>query len=1140
MLEHCNTNSPTEALSDGAASVEAMTARRGLVPPREAYVRHELDASQQTVIQRTAEESFVVVGAPGTGKTTALVELVAHRVEVGRVATNDIIVLTGQRLAANRLREALAARLRRPTNGPLARTPMSLALALATDGAEARGDVLPRLLTGAEQDRIIATLLDAELQESFESESSESEAFESGVARWPSTLGPEVRASRVFRNELRDLIDRSIDAGVSAHELEQLARRYGVPEWHAVARFWATSLTDVLDAMRYGFADAAEVMRQATVAVSDGIALRGVKVIVVDDAQELTAGAIALLTAAAGRGIPVVMFGNPDETATAFRGAVPRVLGRFDTVVGTPAQPIVLQHVHRHGSVIRDAVARLESRIGAAELGTQRKATAPATMPAGSVVVIEKSQRATELAAVARALREAHVRDGVGWHRMAVVVRQGALVESVARQLAIHEVPTRTFVSDQALRDQPLVREFIHALRLSEPGRAITTAEAETFLSGEIGGLSAVDARRLRLALRQQDLLTGGDRTGPELVRDGLTNVAEFAVIDSAPARAATRVATLLERLREQRATGATIEELLWTAWHGSVLPRELASATEGTGLVAEEAHRKLDTVLALFSSARRFVEREADRTPEDFIHDLLTTDVPEDTLAPSSSSDAVLVCTPPSVIGAEFDVVAVVAVQEGVWPNLRLRGQLLHAGRFDDLVGSEYSAHPGTPSAGSAANTTDARLAVLHDELRMFVLACSRARQTLIVSATTSADAMASPFLGLVKEPEGVASSAETLQAENLQEPHGSPGAYPLSLSGITGYARRQLVRQFPGSIESSAPSSAAHAEGLARALARLAQAGVAGAHPDEWYGLAGPSTERGVVDEADRAEGIMVHVSPSRLEAWERNQLGWFIDSTVGGEQTVATGLGTLVHKIFEDAGNELLDDLSADSLWAALDKRWHELSFEAEWLGERERNRAKTMVKNLATYLGDLRARNIDVVGVECSFSFDVSVGRLVGRIDRVHRNPDGTVTIVDLKTGRMKMTADDVAENLQLECYQLALVRDEIRQTVEVDSESDEPRPLGDQIAPGAESGGAGILMVDEKAVAKTRAGEVIEVLQPAIDRGGAAQEAIEQRVAQAAEGMAGSAFTAVIFTREERGEFDSTYAKRIHTVSAVSA
>lgn len=1108
-------------------------------------MRHELDAAQLAVTQRAAGESFVVVGAPGAGKTTALVELVARRVETGLVATNDIVVLTGQRLAANRLREALAARLRRPTNGPLARTPMSLALALATEGAEARGDVIPRLLTGAEQDRIIATLLEAQGADALELG-----ALELGPALWPSTLGPEVRASRVFRNELRDLIDRSIDAGISAHDLEKLGQQHGVPEWQAAARFWATSLTDVLDAMRYGFADAAEVMRQATVAVAEGVALSGVKVIVVDDAQELTAGAIGLLTAASRRGIPLVMFGNPDETATGFRGAVPRVLGRFDTIVRSPAEPIVLPHVHRHGSAIRHAVARVEARIGAAEWGTQRKAMAHPSVPAGFVLVIERPQRATELAAVARALRAAHVRDGVAWHRMAVVVRQGALVESVARQLAIHEVPTRTLVSDQALRDQPLVREFIAALRLSEPGRAITLAEAETFLLGELGGLSAVDARRLRLALRQHDLMSGGDRTGPELVRDGLTNVAEFAVIDSAPARAATRVATLLSRLREQRATGSTIEELLWTAWHGSVLPRELAVATQATGLVAEEAHRKLDTVLALFASARRFVEREADRTPEDFIHDLLTTDVPEDTLAPSSSSDAVMVCTPPSVIGAEYDVVAVVAVQEGVWPNLRLRGQLFHAGRFDDLI-SDSGPQGDKRSDGSAPDTTDARLAVLHDELRMFALACSRPRHTLIVSATNSADVMASPFLALVKELGAVTSvigtsdadqAEATAVAENLSafEPSGVSGDYPLSLSGITGYARRELVRQFPQSTESSASSSADRADALARALARLAESAVAGAHPDEWYGLAEPSTERDIVDEADRSEGITVHVSPSRLEAWERNQLGWFIDSTVGGDQTVATGLGTLVHKVFEDVGNELLDDLSADNLWAAVDKRWHELTFEAEWLGERERTRAKKMVANLAAYLSGLRSRNVDVVGVECSFSFDVGAGRLVGRIDRVHRNPDGTITIVDLKTGRMKMTEDDVSENVQLECYQLALVRDEIRVTVDADPESNEPRPLGDQVAPGAESGGAGILMVDDKAVKKTRAGEILEVLQPAIERDGAAQEAIEQRVAQAAEGMAGGSFTAVIFTREERGEFDSTYAKRIHTVSAVSA
>jgi hypothetical protein len=46
---------------------------------------------------------------------------------------------------------------------------MSLALSLATEGAEARGDVIPRLLTGAEQDRIIATLLEAQASDALDS-----------------------------------------------------------------------------------------------------------------------------------------------------------------------------------------------------------------------------------------------------------------------------------------------------------------------------------------------------------------------------------------------------------------------------------------------------------------------------------------------------------------------------------------------------------------------------------------------------------------------------------------------------------------------------------------------------------------------------------------------------------------------------------------------------------------------------------------------------------------------------------------------------------------------------------------------------------------------------------------------------------
>ena len=88
---------------------------------------------------------------------------------------------------------------------------------------------------------------------------------------------------------------------------------------------------------------------------------------------------------------------------------------------------------------------------------------------------------------------------------------------------------------------------------------------------------------------------------------------------------------------------------------------------------------------MALFTSAKRYVERYPDRPAAEFIAELLDADVPEDTLAPQAQADAVLVCTPSALIGTEFDVVAVAAVQENLWPNLRPRGSLLHA---QDVMG--------------------------------------------------------------------------------------------------------------------------------------------------------------------------------------------------------------------------------------------------------------------------------------------------------------------------------------------------------------------------------------------------------------------------------------------------------------------
>ena len=77
---------------------------------------------------------------------------------------------------------------------------------------------------------------------------------------------------------------------------------------------------------------------------------------------------------------------------------------------------------------------------------------------------------------------------------------------------------------------------------------------------------------------------------------------------------------------------------------------------------------------------------------------------------------------------GLEWDVVAVTGVHEGVWPDLRVRGGLLGTETFVDIV----AGRPDSPRRDRA------RLA---EERRLFYVATSRARRTLVVTAVADED---------------------------------------------------------------------------------------------------------------------------------------------------------------------------------------------------------------------------------------------------------------------------------------------------------------------------------------------------------------------------------------------------------------
>lgn len=1025
-----------------------------------------LDGAQAEVIGLADGASAAVLGAPGTGKTTTLVEAVADRVLERGYATGEVLALSASRTAATSLRDRIALRLGVPTNGPLARTATSLAFQLVGERARRTGLEPPRLLTGGEQDQIIAELISGHIEDS------------TGPV-WPEPLGDEVRALRGFRTELRELMARCAERGVTPSRLSELGAITGHDEWRAAARFIAEYQV-VVDSYRGGFVDSAELIASAVTVVREGSSLDGLRAVFVDDVQEATVATLALLRAFADRGVAVVAFGDPDVASTTFRGAETTALGQLESRLGVPVTRFVLTTAHRQTPALRELTARVTERIGTAAAGVQRMASAgrpepevpqDADEPRPEIVRLVASSAPVEAARLARKLRERHLLDGVPWSEMAVIVRSGAHVPALARALAVAEVPTTTSIAGRPLRDDFAARQLVTVVGVQLGAIELTPIVAGELLLGPFGGLDSVSLRRLRLALRQEELSGDGNRPGDELLVEALQHPAHLATIDAAPARRASRLAETLRSGREKAAQGASVEELLWHAWERSGLAARWLAHSERSGIVADEANRHLDGIVALFTAARRFVERYPERPASDFVVELLGAEVPEDTLAARTAGDAVLVCTPSAAIGREFEVVAVAGLQESVWPNLRLRGSLLHPQELADAV------------EGRATETEDERAQVLGDELRMFALAVSRSRGQVLLTATANDDEQPSPFLRLAGE----------LAVDDDDE-----GIHPLSLRGMVGRLRRRLVT-------TGAPDAA-------NALARLADADVEGADPSSWYGLLEPSTTEPLVD-LDDPEAV-VRVSPSRLETFEKSPLAWFIDTMAASPSGLAAGIGTVVHAVMEEASTSDDRDLSIERLWQGIERRWGELAFESPWLEEKERRRTRTLTAGVSEYLRDFERAGGTLLGSEGAFELRVGRALVRGTIDRVEHTPDGTVVIVDLKTGNRAPSAAEAAEHAQLGAYQLAMEHGAIEQAAELPS------------------GGAKLLFVAKG----VRGKGYREVAQDRVDQEGL--ERLRDRVAEAADGMAASAFAGVV----DLGERDphGKYEYRIHLVPAVSA
>ncbi|MFC7581269.1 PD-(D/E)XK nuclease family protein [Schaalia naturae] len=985
-------------------------------PRRDGDVLPPLDALQREIVAQAAGGSLVVRGAPGSGRSTCALAV------FGEVAarTGSAVIWAPDRLRTEALEER-AQRLAPQAVRPV-RTPAAFAYLVVSTWRIRRGDPLGplELVTGAQEDRILQDLLAG------------------GGIEWPPSLPERMRAMPAFRMELRNLFARAGEAGVDGTRLEALGASLGRAEWESAGRLLARYEDGpgfALESRGRMQADTSRIQRVAARVLErwdrDAPARRVVapapvpEVVVVDDLQDCTASTVELLSVMAGLGTRVVAFADPDVAVASYRGGEPHLDLRLSRAIGAPMRE--LGDVHRGTPALRELARDVTQRVTTTGPAGRRRAAAAGDAGAGGGppegaerIRLHLAASEAQLGALtARLLRGHHLHDGVAWEDQAVIVRSSGDVDSVRRQLRRGGVPLAGARRAFAFSHEPATRALLVLVAGGAPGQAAeapSEPEAEERLAALLvdspyvaadpldvhRALRALNARVVEAADGDEedtDLtareVTLADLLGRPQLADGVADPELKGRLKRASRMWAARSGIALRRPR-----GA-----LWALWQAAdVAEQWRAGALEG-GADAPWFDDQLDAVIALFRVADVWEQRTPAGVARDFAEELLADDVPVDTLARTGQRPAgVEVATPAQAMGREWDVVCVLGLQDGRWPNPRLRDRVLRADLLADIASGRLD--PLDPGGrGAAEDPRSARRAVLDDEMRLFAAAVTRSRRFLHLGAVRAENEAPSSFIGIAlpHAARGGARSAGREDAEASPEEDLPLEEVPpaLDLAGEAA-ALRHLASQ---------PEDEPGRDIATTLLAVLAREGVVQADPSRWTGVGGVTT-----DALTEAPGPIA-LSPSKVQTARECTLRWLLasaggDAPAGGAQM----LGTLVHAIAQRHPHGSEEEMLAD-----LHGHWDDLGFDGTtWVGREQRLHAEDVVRALASYVQGVPG------GVQTEVRVHVPLGDVVltGSIDRIEE-VDGGVRIVDLKTGRA-ISADEAQEHPQLAAYQVALV------------------------------------------------------------------------------------------------------------------
>ena len=1015
-----------------------------------------------------------IIGRPGTGKTTLLESLYAQLVST--IDPASVLVLTPDRDHADVLRN----RLQLPADAVLSSAPArslaSFAYGIARAAHTTRTGEDLEFISGADQDVFLADLLAGH------------ELGHSRGPAWPSEITAEVRSTSAFRTEVRDALNRVMefdfgmrtpspssetsehvfDYGRSA--LDRVLAEEPDPRWQAVAEILDEYL-GIMSMPGYGGIDSATVLALAAfeifrepAEVTAGRSWtfapdRVPTVVLADGIQDFPAASWGILEQLRARGSAIALFGSPETVTGRFHGADASIIDRataetgFETVVlerqwdVDPALATVIDgfgarittrwsigHMPRPRPTADETPSAEEAVATSAE-----SAETPSSAPSGNVPATPPEELTP---AVVETPVETHVFEGSAsghrylarritnfveqghnWSDVALVCRNSSSARAIANELRASGVSIATLM--QPLNVDPATAPLLELLSVSpdfDDDESI--AELALSLAGSIYvRLDPVQIRRFRRAVRKQFPAPSSTASLAQALRS--------PVNDESPQGLAT-ISRMLHAAAEVGTTDP--HQALWSIWDAAgVAERWQSEALRDPESVT---NGYLDSVLRLFALAEKIADRGG-FTARSFAGIVAEQDIAQDSLADTAGfADHVLVGTPSSLAHVRVPLVIIAEVNEGVWPNPKLRGGILG---LTDLTAVLATGETVTGDPGYHAH---AKRTNLREEGELFYTALSRAQELVIVTAVTDAETEPSPFFDVLAA--GSATGSEAGDSYAITHEDELP---PLTLPEMAAHARAHLLQTAAAEYDEgtkydevtnaatagSEPTAAENSEysaipdpdtqSWAALMRALSNAGPAVESPTQWREAEDVTTNEPLFTDSDT-----VRVSPSQVEAFTDCSLRWFLTRN-GGDRpmSMAQNLGTIIH-----AAAENYPEGPTSAIRSFVETEFASLEFDAEWERDREFDVAMSMADRLGDYIKKTPGR---LVGVEAQV-YAVGVDaegrewKVTGRLDRVEE-VEGGLRIVDFKTGRNVVAGKEMDRHAQLGVYQEAINSGTIR-------------------------------------------------------------------------------------------------------------